>query len=366
LFRNKDLWVFPNRIFACIRAAVVLATAVFLFLGGVCLADPINKLKIGVVLPLSGPFHLSGETIKNSIGLAEDKFDVDNKIEFIFEDDQLEPKNTVTAVRKLMEQDKVRGLIIFGSPSGLAVSEIAEKSKIPFVVFSMLDKIVIGKKYVMEHWLTADAINQMIVAEVKRKELRTVSLVTLSNDAMLKLRSNFIASSVTKIITDSEYPKSESDFRAEVLKIRSKNPAAVYVLLWAPQLSIFAKQLRESGYKGIIFGTQNFEDRNEIANSNNALEGSWFVATDDSNAKEYYELYKSKFNSIPVAGGANAYDLAKIFMDCSQASDLNACLHGVKNFSGVLGTYSATENNDFSLSPALRCIRNGVIVGDNC
>ena len=337
----------------------------FFLLSSTCLAEEIPLRTIGVVAPLTGLSTGSGQTIKNSIDLAVEESS-NPKIKFLFEDDQFEPKNTVTAVRKLIEIDHVDGLIVWGTPTSLAVNGIAEKAKIPLLAFSLLDKVVEDKKFVMKHWLPSSAISAGVTSEVIKRHIKTVSLVVQLNDAMLKLKDDFLKADVTKVLSSAEYPRTESDFRSEVTKIKSLNPDAVYLLLWAPQPSLFAKQLRAAGYKGQIFGMQNLEDQNEIAAANSALENAWLLGTDDSKAGSFTKSYKDKFNSDPVAGGCNAYDVARIFIGCGSSADLNLCLHSVKDFHGVLGTYSATERNDFSLTPLLKCIHDGKITADGC
>ena len=64
-----------------------------------------KKLKVGVSLPLSGGMVASGEAVKNSILLAKTKYDKAQCVEFLFEDDQFQAKNTVTAVQKLLNID---------------------------------------------------------------------------------------------------------------------------------------------------------------------------------------------------------------------------------------------------------------------
>lgn len=101
--------------------------------------------------------------------------------------------------------------------------------------------------------------------------------------------------------------------------------------------------------------------KKEVIQAEGALENAWFIGTDDSSASDYNRLYKEKYKTDPVAGGSNAYDIVNIILQCSQASDLNFCLHTIKDFHGALGTYSATDKNDFSLKPLLKCINYGKI-----
>lgn len=99
------------------------------FLAGNAFAQEVRK--IGVVLPLSGGAASSGETIRNSIQLAIKQFGLDSRLQFIFEDDAMQPKNTVTAVNKLIAHHAIDGLVVFGTNTSLAVTHIAEERKLP-------------------------------------------------------------------------------------------------------------------------------------------------------------------------------------------------------------------------------------------
>jgi branched-chain amino acid transport system substrate-binding protein len=314
--------------------------------------------KIGVVLPLTGGASSNGEAIRNSILLAEQEFNSENNVSFIFEDDQLKPSNTVSAVNKLINIDKVQGLIVFGSPTSLAVAPIAEQKKIPMLAMSIVDRVVLNRKYVVKHWVTAIKENELIDQEIKRRNYKTVAIVTTSNDAMLKLRDLFLNSEPPKIVLNEEFANDDLDFRSTISKIKENNPDAVYVLLWAPQPGLFAKILRQSGYQNAIFGVHNLEDPNQVKASDGALNGAWYVSGDDRKANDYYAKYQKQYDSLPANGGINSYDATKLFIEGIKSGDLNNYLHTVKNFKGAYGTYSATGKNDFDIPAALKTIEN--------
>jgi branched-chain amino acid transport system substrate-binding protein len=335
----------------------ILLSLLFLLPSKILHAQEVST-KIGVILPLTGGAASNGEAIRNSITLADHEFDTENKVSFVFEDDQLKPSNTVSAFNKLLNIDKVQGVIVFGSPTALAVAPIAEQKQIPMLAMSIVDRVVLNRKYVVKHWVTADKENDLILREVKRKNYKNLAIVTTSNDAMLKLRDLFLNSESPKIILNEEFTNDDLDFRATISKIKKSNPDAVYVLLWAPQPGLFAKMLRQSGYQNAIFGVHNLEDPNQIVASEGSLNGAWYVSGDDRKANDYYVKYQNKYDSLPANGGINSYDAGKLFIEGIKSGDLNNYLHSVKNFEGAYGIYSATGKNDFDIPAALKVIEN--------
>ena len=324
------------------------------------------KIKIGVIAPLTGTASSNGTTVKNSILLAQEDWDPDHRIDFIFEDDQLLPKNTVNAANKLLLSDNVKGLIVYGSPTSLAVNSIAEKCKTPMIALSVVKRVVDGYSYVTKLWVSSKIENDLVIKEATKRNYQNVFVVATLNEAMLALKENFIHSWGEKRTSSEDIAREETDFRSLVLKIISKKPDAIYNLLWAPQPGLFVKLLRENGYKGAIFGAHNLEDPNEIKNSAGALDDSWFVTGDDSKAGDYLGKYRLKYKVDPTAGGANAYDAAKLYIDAVHTDDINAFLHHVNNFHGAYGTYSASGENDYTIGARVKKIKNSAIIsGDH-
>ena len=315
-----------------------------------------ERAKIGVVIPLTGGASSNGQSIANSIKLAQEHFDPKEEVKFIFEDDQMQPRLTVGAVKKLISENTVDGLIVFGSPTSLAVNTLADSSKVPMIGMSVVDRVVQGKHFVVKHWVTAEKETELIKNQIHRLGYKTVAIVSTTNDAMLKLRDLFIQNDLAKVEINEEFAPNDIDFKTTALKIKTMRPDAVYVLLWAPQPGIFAKQLRQIGYSGPIFGAHNLEDPHEISASAGALYGAWYVTGDDRAGNNYYNTYKSRYGTLPANGGINGYDTAKMMIEGVASGDLNRYLHSVRNFEGAYGRYNSTDNNDFDIPAAIKHI----------
>lgn len=347
----------------------LLTVAVLCQLSSIAVAQSVNSVhpiravfpprRIGVIAPLTGTTSTFGVSVKNSVELANEMYGGGTDIQFLFEDDEFLPQKTISAAKKLIQQDKVDGLIVFGTPTSLAVAPVAEQEKKPLVALSILESLVEGKHYVMKHWVTARAENDLIGKEIRARGYKTVAIVAAQNDATLFLKKLFLEGQHPDVVVNEEFPRGETDFRSIVSRIRASKPDAVYNLLWAPQPGVFNRQLRDLGYAGQVFGTHNIEDANEVKASQGALEDTWFVTADDRAAKEYLKRYEEKYHALPTAGGVNAFDVAKIFIEISETPNLNESLHNLKNFSGALGRYSATSKNDFEIPAIRKIVRNG-------
>src|ERR1700749_3584296 len=88
-------------------------------------------IKIGLILPLTGPQANIGEAGKNAADLAIAKINADSSLKYKYEldiqDDSFDPAKTVSAVQKLLSVDQVNAVISVGSGPGNVVAPIAEK-----------------------------------------------------------------------------------------------------------------------------------------------------------------------------------------------------------------------------------------------
>jgi branched-chain amino acid transport system substrate-binding protein len=94
-----------------------------------------KPLKIGVLLPYTGPFGLYGKPMEAALRarLAEDDDEVDGrKVELVFEDEATDPATAVSKANKLVDQDQVSVIVCCATGAAtLAVGPILAERKIP-------------------------------------------------------------------------------------------------------------------------------------------------------------------------------------------------------------------------------------------
>ena len=99
-----------------------------------------EKFKIGLILPMTGPFASTGKQIEAAAKLymAQNGDTVGGKkVELIIKDDTSAPDVTKRIAQELVVNDKVNVLAGFGiTPSALATASIATQSKTPQVVMA--------------------------------------------------------------------------------------------------------------------------------------------------------------------------------------------------------------------------------------
>ncbi|MBA4789949.1 MAG: ABC transporter substrate-binding protein [Rhizobiales bacterium] len=143
---------------AALRGTALAALAASL-LGSLGAAQAQAPVKIGVVLPLSGPNAQFGINSRTGIEMAADAINAAGgikslggaKIELVVADVP-SPNTAAAATQRLISQDQVVGVVgAFVSSITLAASEVTERAGVPMITHSFADQITSrGYKYIFQ------------------------------------------------------------------------------------------------------------------------------------------------------------------------------------------------------------------------
>jgi len=311
-------------------------------------AEDGELFKVGAVLALTGPVSIAGIPMKNAMVMAKEDFDKADRIKLYFEDDGFLPRNTVSAVQKLMHQDKVDALVVFGTNQGLAVVNVTERKKIPLLSLNVNRNVVRDRDYSVLLMPSVEALTSVNISEVKRRGYKKVATVASVQDSCLLQQQIFEDSGVAEIVSSQEFEPSERAFREIATRIIQTQPDAVFVSTLPPQGSLITKRLRQLGFKGDFFGGIQTAHLAELRASGGALENGWVVSGEDRQASQYYDQYRRRFNVEPTGLSIYAYDSIRLIIEGLKTDDLNGFLHTVRDFDGIAGIYSADGHNGFS------------------
>jgi len=326
---------------------------------------PPPPLVIGAILPLSGELAAIGAGVKNGIELALTKLPpaVRSQIQVIFEDDAFLPKNTLTAFQKLTTLNNATVIIGFGSATGNAISSISEERGVVLVSISSDPAISAGKRFVFSFWVTPEAETALVIPQARQRGYSRIARITAIHDGTFAARAAFDKQNQgeLKIVIDEECMGDLKNLRPFLTKLKNAGPFDAFLPITFPeQLGVLARQAREMGFKQPFFGYESFEDSSAIKLAQGALTGAWFATYgtgDDQFSKEFTERYPDSM----TIGAGNGYDLILILAKSkaagrSSSQKIAADLHTLKDFTGALGTYSATGDNRFGLPAALKVV----------
>ncbi len=311
-----------------------------------------GKVRIGIILPLSGPAAAMGEASKKSIDLALSNISEleKSKVEIIYSDDQLDPKQTVSVAQKLIDTDGVSALITYSSPTSVAASYIAEKSSIPMIGLGNSSDINGGKRWVIRYMLGPDAQAKAIEGMLLNGKYSRIALVWNQSDGPKSVHDalvKILASGGYKVVADEPVAKSENDFKTSIAKIKSAKPDVVMAYI-SPQVGVFAKQAKDLRLDIPLVSGPVFEIMDQIIAAQGGLDGQLFVANDNV---AYTDAYHAKYGTYPTIAGDYAYDALTQLIKAISANDSKSSIVEFlkKDFDGVSGKYRYNGDGSFDV-----------------
>ena len=235
-----------------LQAAVIAAAAGVSFSGAVAQE---NTFKIGMILPLTGPFASTGKQIEAAARLymAQNGSSVGGKkVELIVKDDTSTPDVTKRIAQELLVNDKVNVLAGFGlTPLAFATAPLATQSKTPMVVMAAAtSSITQASPYIIRTSFTLPQAAVAIADWAPKNGIKTaVTLVTdfgpgLDAEKFFRERFLFNGGKVTDSI---RVPLRNPDFAPFLQKVRDAKPDAVYAFVPSGAGAALMKQFAERG-----------------------------------------------------------------------------------------------------------------------
>lgn len=303
----------------------------------------VSEIKLGLICPISGQSAIAGEYITAGISLVEDELnsagglEVNGKkypVKFIIEDNEGLPEKTVNAIQKLINQDKVVGIIGPDmSKCLLAGGPIAQEAGVPIIGTFTTNKACteIGD-YVFRACFIDDFQGQ-VAAQYSFNDLgaKTASILYDNSDDYAKgLMENFTKKFEElggKVIEVQAYGGNEvKDYNVQLSKIKAADADVFFLPNLFTGLPLQVKQARELGITGKIVGGDSF-DAPDIPNiaGNEFTNGIDYVAAfsaQDSrdSVQAFVKAYTAKFEVIPNSNALLAYEAAKIMLNGIQTS----------------------------------------------
>ena len=233
------------------QLAALVATA----LTGIGAHAQTDTVKIGVILPMTGPSSSTGRQIDAAIKLwlAQNGAKAGGKkLEVIIKDDAGVADTTRRLAQELVVNDKVVALAGFGlTPLALATAPIATQSKTPMVVMAAATSAITeASPYIVRTSFTLPQAAVGIAEWAAKNKIRKV--VTLvadygpGNDAEKFFVSQFTLNG-GNVVDKLRTPLRGPDFAPVLQKVRDAAPDALFVFLPSGQGAQFMKQFGERG-----------------------------------------------------------------------------------------------------------------------
>lgn len=273
-------------------------------------ADP---LKIGFVLPMSGPFAAYGKQIEHGARLYLKEHNdtiAGRKVEILVKDDTgVAPEISKRAAQELLVKDKVDILAGFGlTPSAFAVAPLATEAKKPMVVMNAATSAVTTKSnFIVRTSHTLPQVTAPIASWAARNKIKKVFTLVADygpgHDSEAQFKKTFTAAG-GEIVGEVRTPVKNPDFAPFLQKIKDVKPDAVFLFVPPGEQTIafmkgFAERdLAKAGIRIIATGDLTDEDLLDAVGDN---------ALGITTSFHYADAHKSPENQAYTDAYAKAY-----------------------------------------------------------
>jgi branched-chain amino acid transport system substrate-binding protein len=354
---------------------IVLVTAVVA--GPAAVAQ--ETYKIGAVLSVTGPASYLGEDERNTLQLLQDQVNAHGgiggkKVDVVVYDDASDPTKSVTALRRLHEEDKVLA-VIGGSISGnsMAMIPFSEKAGVPQLVPAASAKISNPvKKWVFQFCSTDVQAITLILNFLKAKGVTSIAMLSDSTAYGVSGKEELERQAPAhgfKVAAWETFGPTDTDMTAQLTRIKASGARAVLVWNATPASAIVAKNFKQLGLDALQIQSTSYVSARQLELAGDAADGIYLsgykipvvnqLPASDPQKKlltEFREAYSKRFGREPNAYAALAYDaftaLVKVLPTAGADRDkIRQGLEGLKNFVGAAGIYtiSATDHNGFQV-----------------
>jgi branched-chain amino acid transport system substrate-binding protein len=341
-----------------------------------------DVIKVGEFASLTGSEAAFGRASHRGTELAIEEINaaggvLGKKIQLVYEDDQSQPGQSATVVRKLITRDDVVAVLgEVSSQRSLEGAPICQQFKIPQISPSSTNPKVTEMGDYIFRVCFIDPFQGAVMAKFAKDTLKVKRVAMISDAASAYsaglsqfFREKFLADGGT-LIAEQKYSRGDKDFKAQLTAIKAANPEAIFVPGYYTEAGLIVLQARQLGITVPLFGGDGWEAPELLQIGGNALEGCYYSThyspeVQTPAVQEFVKKFQSKYNEIPDAMAALGYDSALVLADAikragtTESAKLRDAIAATKDFEGVTGKTTLDDHRNANKSAVVLTIKDG-------
>jgi branched-chain amino acid transport system substrate-binding protein len=310
-----------------------------LLLGAGLLTFPVtargDDILIGEYGSLTGGTATFGTSTDEGVHLAMDQINaaggvLGQPLRVIVEDDQSKPEAAVTAVQKLISEDRVVAVIgEVASSRSLAAAPICQRNHIPMLSPSSTNPKVtqvgnfIFRACFIDPFQGAAMANFAMKNDLGPKARKFAILYDVKNDYSVGLRQFFtetVKANGGQIVADESYGEGDIDFKAQLTNIEKASPDAIYVPGYYTEVGLICRQARDLGITVPLMGGDGWDSDKTFEIGREAVNGCFFTNhyspdEDSPRVKDFVAKFQAKYSAVPDAMAILGYDAMGMMAD---------------------------------------------------
>jgi branched-chain amino acid transport system substrate-binding protein len=346
-----------------------------------------DTIKIGFFAPITGPAAADGMSAKNAVELGLKEVNETGgingkKVDLIIYDDRLKAEEAVAIASRLMERDKVVG-VVSGSYSGptRVVAPIFQKAGMPMVAGYAVHPDVTWNPntktpndFIFRNGFLGE-VEGAAAAEFAVKDLKAkrMSIISMDNDFGRSISAGFAERAEqlgAAILTKQMYKfPGEKDFRPYLTTIKEGNPDVIFAAGYYNEAASIVRQAKELGITSQILGEEGFDSPKFLEIAGDAAEGV-IIATnldrDDPRpvVQNFLKNYRSAYGHDADMVGASSYDAFMILVSAikkvgTDAKAIQKALLETKDYDGLTGKISRFVQGEVVKPVQIQIVKDG-------
>lgn len=346
-----------------------------------------ETMKIGFFAPITGPAAADGMSAKNAVELGVKEVNASGgikgkKVELVVYDDRLKAEEAVAIANKLIEKDKVVG-VVSGSYSGptRVVAPILQKAGMPMVAGYAVHPDVTWNPntktpndFIFRNGFLGE-IEGAAAAEFAVKDLKAkrMAIIAMDNDFGRSISAGFAERAEklgASILTKQMYKfPGEKDFRPYLTTIKQGNPDVIFAAGYYNEGASIVRQAKELGIKSQILGEEGFDSPKFLEIAGEAAEGV-IIATnldrDDPRpvVQNFLKNYRAAYGHDADMVGASSYDAFMILVDAIKKAGtdpkaIRKALLETKDYNGLTGKISRFVQGEVVKPVQIQVVKDG-------
>ncbi|MBO0905712.1 ABC transporter substrate-binding protein [Jiella sonneratiae] len=282
------------------------------------------KLKVGLMLTLSGPAAVLGEQARDGFMLAVE--DMGGKLggldtEVTTVDDELKPDVAANKARELVERDGADFVVgpIFSNILIAIAKPVTEGGA--FLISPNAGTSNFAGKDCNENLFVSsyqnDQVHEVLGKYAEDEGYKRVFLMAPNYQAGKDALAGFKHSYKGEVVGELYTPLGQLDFSGELAQIAAMQPDAVYTFMPGGMGVNLVKQYRQAGLETIPFLSAFTVDETTLPAQKDAAVGfyggaNWAPDMDNEKSKAFVAAFEKKYGMVPGTYAMQAYDAAQM------------------------------------------------------
>lgn len=283
--------------------------------------DP-KSYKIGALFAMSGGANFYGTVMSQGMKLAIDEINAKGGVngiplEAVIEDHKSgNAQEAVSAMNRLITINGVKIVMTSFSAPTQAVAPLADQHHILLLNGGGVSNNLVGvSKYIFHNRSLAADLGVAAAAHLNglgAKKLAGLHWKNDAGDSVVGAVGPFWSGKGGSVVGNEAVPQGVTNMDTQIAKLRSLQPDAIGLWMWAPEVGLAIKRIREFGMKQPVIGVEFTDNDAKIAGP--FAEGYLYIndyfepSEDQPWSKAFADAYEKRHGKKPEFYAANYYE----------------------------------------------------------